>query len=200
MSEQQAPAPPTFIESMEEIMKRHISEVDDEARKDRAAFDCIKEGRAWIETYEQANSAAKLLVEAETKLKNKIAVADAAVARAAARLKRLEYIFHTPLKEWTQQQLTGKKKRSMILDDAMLALRMVKEHAVTESEETLRAWAERDCVDAITYKPVVSIEKVKEWEKKSGKLAPGRRMQPDEEHFKVKIPKASEEEIDNGKV
>ena len=186
-------AGPSFVETMADILARHVAEVEDEGKRDRAAFDCIRDGRAWIETFEQANSAARLMVEAERKLEAAVALMRAKVARAQARVERLAFIFHGPLKEWTQQQLTGKKKRSMILDDAMLQLRKLAAKTITESEATLTAWAERECVDAITYKPVVSIEKVKEWEDANKQLAPGRRAQDASETLKVKIPKMEDE-------
>lgn len=185
----QAPAP----ETAEDVAARLLVELEDEIKRDRGIFDLIHDGKAKIETQEQANAVGRAIVKAQADLERTRVLAEARIKRAEATLERLHYIFRGALTLWTQDALRGKKKRSIILEDAMLQLRAQGARVVTERDQELTQWVERDLPEALTYVPKVSLEAVKAWEARNGKLAPGRAEVGPTESLYVKVPKDKEE-------
>lgn len=189
------PAPdPKEAEIIERMVAEHRAAEEEDQAQALNPFDLIEAGGiVKITTLEEADAVAKLLVDADRRLADVEAIEAKRVAREKSRASRLHGIFENALAAWTRGQLEGKKRRSMLLPHAEVKLRKVAAHNHTFSEAELTAWAERDYVDAIEYKPRLSMEAVKAWEEKAGKPAPGRIHVDEAESFKVVIPKAKEE-------
>ncbi len=184
------PAAPT----VEQLAAEHLAIEDEEANQRINPFDLINKGLVKIETYEEANAVASLLIEAEETAKRVKAASEAKVKRASGRSKRLSDIFSGALKLWTEAQVKGKKRRSIILDQAQVGLRKVPAHNETFCEADTIAWAESHLIEAIAYPPKLSADVVEEWEKKNGKPAPGRIKVDEHDSFKVKPIKANQED------
>lgn len=187
------PPKPDPAAIVEQMVAEHRASEDEEAARDINPFDLINKGIVKIQTAAEANAVARLLVNADRRLADTKAIEAKRVARELSRATRLHGIFENALATWTRAQLQGKKKRSLLLENADLQLRKRGAHNETSSEADLTAWAERDCVEAVSYRPVVSIEVVKQYEAKTGKPAPGRIHVEESETFRVAIPKTEEE-------
>jgi len=188
-----APKEESQTEILERMIAEHKAQEEDERLTEVDPFSLINKGSVRINSIEEADAIAKLLVEADRRLASVKAIEAKRVAREESRATRLHGIFEGALEAWTKAQLVGKKRRSLLLKHAELRLRRKPAHNHTFSEAELAAWAEREFVDAVTYKSVVSLERVKEWETKNGKPAPGRIHVDEEEGFKLAIPNAKEE-------
>lgn len=188
------PQEPTQAELIARMVAEHKAAEDEEQSERLNPFDLIGPGGAVkINTAEEADAVARLLVDADRRLADVEAIEAKRVAREKSRATRLHGIFENALASWARWQLEGKKRRSVLLPHAELKLRKVAEHNQTFSDAELTAWAEREYVDAVEYRPKVFIEKVKEWEAKNRKPAPGRIHIDASEKFDVSIPKAKEE-------
>lgn len=193
-ADEQNPTSKITPDDMAAIIARHLAELEEEQKAEREIVSIVKDGRAQIDSFEQANIVAKVILDAQEDLDRAKGIAKKRIAQAEGRLSRLRYVFEGALKLWTQQQLRGKKKRSLILDNAICAMRKVPSRIVTESEEALKVWAERFLVDAIRYEPKLLMHMVEEWERKHGEPAPGRREEPEGESFRVKGPSKDSDE------
>lgn len=195
-----APATPkeeSQAEILERMLAEHRAQEEDERLTAVDPFSLIDKGSVRISTVDEADAIAKLLVDADRRLASVEAIEAKRVAREKSRATRLHAIFEGALGAWTRAQLEGKKRRSLLLKHAELRLRKKPAHNETTGDADLVAWAEREYVEAVTYKPVVSIEKVKEWETAHGKPAPGRIHVEAEEKFKLAIPNAKEDSDGN---
>jgi hypothetical protein len=142
-----------------------------------------------------ADSIVKLLVELEAEKDRIAASAETKIARLDERIKSINYVWFSALRDWAKKRLeeTKAKRKSVILDNGVLGFRKIPAKTCTESEMELVKWAEVNLVDAITYRPTVSVTTVAEWETKNGKLAPGRRAVEEEERFNISAPKGAKE-------
>jgi hypothetical protein len=174
-------------------MERIMAEIDEEAASDVAALQRLTqlpEGAVLQE--EEAERLARLLVEAQQELEREQAAAKRRVARAAEKLQKFIYVFLPRLQSYARAALKGAKKKSIILGGAVLGFRTHPERTVTENLDALTKWAEVELIEAVTYTPRVSLTTVGEWEKKNGRLAPGRASQEETEVFSVRAATAKE--------
>lgn len=185
-TEETVSATPTIDQILAEIAEDHGRQ---QAARVNVFAECIKDGQVAVHTEAQASEIARLITRAEADLDAVKATAAAMIARAQARLSNLEFIFMTPLAIWTSAKLAGAKKRSLILEGGQLSLRKVPMSVKTTDPEALLAWAQAQLPAAVEMVPKVKSDAVKEWEKASGEIAPGRTVTPEGESFKVSVPK-----------
>lgn len=172
------------------VLQKQLDDLERERREDDQRLrDLLVDGRAQIETEEDAGVVVKVMAALDAEKRRVKRQADARVARIAERERSIEFLFHTALAQWTFENLKGKKK-SIILPDGTLKTRTVPEKVVTESEDTLRDWASVERPQALNLKrtPIIMAE-ITEWEKVNGKLAPGRVKQEEYQDFRVTFPK-----------
>lgn len=181
------------VEDFREIMRKHIEELKAERSEEDRIWGLVKNGEAKISTEDDANLIGKLLIEAQEEIGRVAALADARVKRAESKLEKLRFIFEAALADWTTRRLDGKKTRSVILDDVMLGTRKLPAKVITENQEELKKFCETELLDAVEYVPKISLDIVKDWEKKNDKLAPGRHQVPEGSAFYYKIPKRTED-------
>ena len=191
--------PETQAELIERMVAEHRAQEETEAAQEVNPFDLINKGVVKITSDAEANAIGKLLLGADRQLADAEAIEAKRVARAKARAARLHGIFDQALQGYAKDRLNGKKARNLLLENVNLCLRKRAAHYETSGDADLLAWAERDFVDAITYKPVLSMTRVQEWEKVNGRPAPGRVEIEAQEKLSIKIPDPKEEDSDGNK-
>lgn len=185
---EEACKPPT--PTVDQIIEQYLDDQEAQSIKRVNIFDeCVKDGVVTVQTASQASEIARMMNRAEHDLEDAKAIAQAMIDKAQARVKSLEFLFSTPLEIWTSVQLVGKKGRSLLLEGGKLSLRTVPESVRTEDAEALLAWAKEKLPTAVEMVPKVKTDVVKEYEKLSQTVAPGRLKTPAHDSFKVSIPK-----------
>lgn len=185
-ADQQKPATPTI----DEIVQSYVDDQDQQRQERFNVFtECIRDGAVTVSNENQASEIARLMNQADADLENTQAIAAAMVARAAARVKNLAFLFSMPLEIWTSVKLAGKKTRSMILPGGKLSLRHVPETIRTEDGAAVLAWAQQELPTAVEMVPKLKTEVLKEYEQLSGGLIPGRLKTPAHDSFTVSVPK-----------
>lgn len=194
-----AQKPETQAELIERMVAEHREQEEAEVAQQINPFDLVNKGIVKITSDAEANAIGKLLLGADRQLADAEAIEAKRVARARARATRLHGIFDGALRSYTADRLAGRKARNLLLENVNLCLRKRAAHYETSGEADLLSWAERDFVDAITYKPQLSMSRVAEWEKINGKPAPGRVEVEAQEKLSIKVPDPKEEESDVNK-
>lgn len=178
---------------VERMILEHKTQEDEEQAQSVNPFDLIEKGNVKIGTDDEADAIAKLLLDADRRVAEVEAIEAKRVAREQSRASRLHAIFEGALARWVRGKLEGKKRRSLLLRSGELCLRKKAAHNETTGDGDLLAFVERDLPEALSYKPSISIEVVKQWEETNGKPAPGRIHVEETETFKLKMPDPKEE-------
>lgn len=185
-TEEAKPATPTI----DEIVTAYVEDQDEQRQERFNVFrECIHDGQVTVSNEDQASEIARMMNRADSELEDVKAIAAAMVARAAARVKNLEFLFLTPLEVWTSAKLVGKKTRSLILPGGKLALRTVPESTKFVDKDATLAWAQEHYKAAVKTVEALDTDKVIAWEELEKKVAPGRESTPAHDSFKVSVPK-----------
>lgn len=184
-------------ESMIDIANRLFEELENEVELDRQSTKINTSGQVEIRDERDASRLSGLIIAAQRNLADVKDAAALKVAAAAARVQKLQYLFEGALRQWAQAELVSRKekRKSIILDRAVLQFAKQSDRVVTESPDTLKTWAEASLPESVSYETKVSLEVVADWEKANGKVAPGRHEEKDlPDNFYVRAPKAAQKE------
>jgi len=180
----------TETPTLDQIVEEYVADQEEQRGARVNVFrECIQNNVVTVSTETQASEIARLMNAADAEVERVQAIADAMVKRAQARVKNLEFLFMAPLEAWTSAKLVGKKTRSLILEGGKLALRTVPESIRTEDGAATLAWAQEKLPTAIEMVPKLKLDVVKEFEKLSVTVAPGRVKTPAHDSFTVSVPK-----------
>ena len=180
-------------EELQEIFRQHMAELEEDKKEVGDFRSLIRDGRGHCDSLQDADLIAKVLASVNRRRLE----AKAVIAQAKKRIAELDrreqgymYLFEDALETWLVDQVHGKKKRSIELNHATVALRKQPPRVKTESLPTLRKWAGVHCPQALNYDAAPIWDGiVAEWEEEHGELAPGRIKIEADDKFAIKYPK-----------